>query len=86
MQEQLLSLSAQATNLKLGRYRHFKGNEYKVLGVARHSETLEEMVVYQALYGEASASWRIWIRPLAMFLEEVEVNGQRQPRFQYLCE
>jgi hypothetical protein len=87
MQEQLLSLSAEATNLKPGRYRHFKGNEYKVLGVARHSETLEEMVIYQALYGgEASASQRIWIRPLAMFLQEVEVSGRCQPRFQYLGE
>ncbi|MDP3244727.1 MAG: DUF1653 domain-containing protein [bacterium] len=74
-------LSPQAQNLKFGRYRHFKGNEYKVLGVARHSETFEEMVVYQALYGEGG----LWIRPLAMFFEEVEVNGQRQPRFQYLA-
>lgn len=77
-------MSIEAKNLKIGVYQHFKGNQYKVLGVARHSETLEEMVVYQALYGEASASWRIWTRPLAMFLEEVEVNGVRQPRFQYL--
>lgn len=73
-------MSIEAKNLKPGVYQHFKGNKYKVLGVARHSETLEEMVVYQALYGNNG----IWVRPLGMFLEEVEVNGQRQPRFKYL--
>jgi hypothetical protein len=58
-------------------YEHFKGMQYKVLSVARHSETLEEYVVYQALYGEMG----IWIRPLAMFLESVEVKGEKKPRF-----
>lgn len=66
--------------LKLGRYRHFKGKEYEVIGVAKHSETLEEMVVYKALYGEG----QMWTRPLKMFLEEVEVDGKRVPRFQYI--
>lgn len=63
--------------LKLGRYRHYKGKEYEVIGVAKHSETLEEMVVYRALYGEG----QIWVRPLTMFLEEVEVDGKIVPRF-----
>jgi hypothetical protein len=62
---------------KLGKYRHYKGNEYEVIGVAKHSETLEELVVYRALYGEG----QIWVRPLKMFTEEVEVNGKKIPRF-----
>lgn len=65
--------------LKLGKYRHYKGNEYEVTGVAKHSETLEELVVYQALYGGG----KIWVRPLKMFLEEVEVNGKKVPRFSF---
>ncbi|TAN58229.1 DUF1653 domain-containing protein [Patescibacteria group bacterium] len=65
---------------KLGKYRHYKGKEYKVIGVARHSETLEELVVYQALYGEGG----FWVRPIKMFLEEVEVDGKKMPRFEYL--
>ncbi|MEG1795605.1 MAG: DUF1653 domain-containing protein [Clostridium sp.] len=59
------------------RYKHFKGNEYLVLHLARHSETLEDLVVYQALYGERG----IWVRPLAMFSEKVEVNGEVVNRF-----
>jgi hypothetical protein len=57
--------------VKTGRYRHFKGNEYTVLGVARHSETQEEMVVYRQEYGDRS----LWVRPLAMFQEMVTVEG-----------
>ncbi len=68
--------------LKLGKYKHFKGNEYEVVGVAKHSETTEEMVVYKALYGEGE----LWVRPLKMFEEEVEVNGQKVPRFKYIGE
>lgn len=65
--------------IKIGaRYRHFKGNEYLVLHVARHSETLEEYVVYQALYGERG----IWIRPLEMFLSMKEVEGRQVYRFE----
>ena len=64
-----------------GRYRHFKGNEYQVLGVARHSETEEEMVVYRALYGEGG----LWVRPAAM-LETVTRDGVTQPRFIYIGE
>ena len=69
-------------SLKLGRYRHYKGNEYIVLGVARHSETEEELVVYQQAYGQHG--W--WVRPLAMFQETVEVDGQLRPRFAFVGE
>lgn len=66
-------------NIKIGRkYRHFKGNEYLVLHLAKHSETLEDIVVYQPLYGEMG----IWVRPLDMFLEQVEVNGILVNRFE----
>lgn len=65
-----------------GRYRHFKGNEYQVLGVARHSETEEEMVVYRALYGEGG----LWVRPAAMWLETVTRDGVIKPRFTYIGE
>jgi hypothetical protein len=66
--------------VKPGRYRHYKGNEYVVVGVARHSETEEEVVVYRQDYGERS----LWVRPLAMFLETVEVDGEQVPRFKYV--
>ena len=63
-----------------GRYRHYKGNEYSVLGVARHSETGEELVVYRQQYGERG----LWVRPKRMFVENVTVDGQEVPRFRYL--
>lgn len=66
--------------IPLGEYEHYKGNQYSVLSVARHSETLEPMVVYQALYGDHS----IWVRPAAMFLETVKVDGLMVPRFRLL--
>ena len=66
--------------LKLGKYKHYKGNMYEVLGVAHHSETQEELVVYRALYND----FDLWVRPLAMFLESVEINGVIMPRFEYL--
>ena len=66
--------------LKIGRYRHFKGNEYEVVGCARHSETLEELVVYRALYGEQA----LWVRPLEMFLGDVERDGKPIPRFTWI--
>lgn len=66
--------------IKTGRYRHFKGNEYQVLHLAKHSETQEIMVVYQALYGEKE----IWVRPASMWNETVERNGSVQKRFTYL--
>jgi len=62
---------------KPGLYRHYKGNDYRVISLARHSETREALVVYQALYGERS----LWVRPAAMFNETVEVSGKRGPRF-----
>lgn len=64
-------------SLPTGLYRHYKGGAYRVLGTARHTETEEEMVVYQALYGE----FGLWVRPLAMFSETVEVDGETLPRF-----
>jgi hypothetical protein len=60
-----------------GRYRHYKGGEYEVIGAARHSETLEPLVVYRPLYKDSGC----WVRPHAMFFGEVEVDGVRQPRF-----
>ncbi len=65
------------SEIKIGEYEHFKGKRYKVLGVAKHSETMEEYVVYQALYGEHDT----WIRPVHMFTEMVERDGQTFPRF-----
>jgi hypothetical protein len=70
------------TEIQPGRYRHYKGNEYKVLGVARHSETLEEVVVYRQEYGERG----LWVRPAAMFAETVVINGKSVPRFQRIDE
>ena len=66
--------------IRSGRYRHFKGNEYEVIGTARHSETLEEMVVYRALYGE----FGLWVRPAAMWNEIVERDGKTFRRFTYI--
>ena len=68
--------------LKLGKYRHFKGKEYQLLGIATHSETMEPMVVYRALYGEQG----LWVRPASMWTENVERDGYRGPRFQYIGE
>ena len=66
--------------IKLGKYRHFKGMEYEVLGVASHSETMEPMVVYRALYGECG----LWVRPAAMWSEIIERDGKTFPRFTYI--
>jgi hypothetical protein len=63
-----------------GRYRHYKGKDYEVIGVARHSETAELFVVYRALYGERG----LWVRPATMFLDTVVVDGLSRPRFQRL--
>lgn len=60
-----------------GRYRHYKGGEYELIGVARHSETLEPQVIYRALYGDGG----LWVRPHAMFFESVLIEGRAQPRF-----
>lgn len=68
--------------IKPGRYRHYKGREYEVVGTAKHSETEEEFVVYRQLYGTGD----LWIRPMEMFVEQVLLNGQVLPRFQFLQE
>lgn len=68
--------------LRSGRYRHYKGNFYTVVGVARHSETDEALVVYRCLYGDRS----LWVRPLDMFLQTVEVGGEHVPRFAWCPE
>ena len=68
---------AAINTLTPGRYRHFKGGEYSVQGVATHSETGESLVVYTPLYGEGG----LWVRPLSMFLDKVEREGKEQPRF-----
>ena len=69
-------------SVKPGLYRHFKGNEYRVLYIASHSETLEPLVIYQALYGEG----KIWARPLSMWNETVERDGKVFNRFEYIGE
>ena len=66
--------------LPLGKYRHFKGGEYELIGIAKHSETLEPMVVYRSLYGEGG----LWVRPAKMWSEIVEKNNYYGPRFQYI--
>lgn len=67
-------------SIQTGIYQHYKGQQYRVFAVAQHSETEELMVVYQALYG----AFGLWVRPLMMFVEQVEVAGQMQPRFALL--
>ena len=68
--------------LKIGKYRHFKGGMYELIAIAKHSETCEEMAVYRALYGEG----QIWVRPLSMWEEEVEYQGEKVKRFVYIGE
>ncbi len=80
-QEAVLSFSSLAKSVVVGSfYEHYKGLHYKILGVARHSETLEELGVYQALYGEGD----VWVRPLSMFLENITINGELHPRFKLI--
>lgn len=68
--------------IKKGKYRHFKGNMYEVIGTAKHSETLEEMVVYRALYGDGE----LWVRPAAMWDEQIQREGKVFRRFEYISE
>ena len=71
--------------IKLGKYKHYKGKQYEVIGLARHSETLEELVIYKALYNsEEFGNNALWVRPKSMFLETVSVNGKEIPRFRYI--
>jgi len=73
-------MGGKVMELKPGRYRHYKGNDYEVLGTAMHSETHEALVVYRALYGARG----LWVRPAGMFCESVMVGGQPVPRFSYV--
>ena len=66
--------------IKLGKYQHYKGNFYQVEGIATHSETMEQMVVYRPLYGEGA----LWVRPLTMFVEDVTIDGKTQARFAFV--
>ena len=66
--------------LEIGRYRHYKGNEYEVIGVAKHSEDETELVVYRPLYGDRG----LWVRPLEMFIETVQIDGVTKPRFEHI--
>lgn len=65
-----------------GLYKHYKGNFYRVKGIVRHSETLEELVHYEALYENELG--RQWVRPIDMFLSEIEVDGGKRPRFEFV--
>lgn len=66
--------------IPLGKYRHYKNKEYELIGIATHSETEEKLAVYRPLYGDRD----LWVRPLSMFLESVEIDGESIPRFQYI--
>lgn len=70
------------SEIKLGKYRHFKGNEYQVIGIAKNSETLEDTVVYRALYGNGD----LWVRPAYMWNETVERDGKKYKRFTFIGE
>ena len=78
--DKLKPLSKKAKSLKIGEYEHYKGHRYRTLYVGRHSDTLEEMVVYQGLYKDNP----IWVRNINIFLEKVEVDGKKVPRFKYV--
>ena len=73
-------ISEQGKSLKLGLYTHYKGMLYEVMGITLHSETLEELVLYRALYGK----YGMWVRPLKMFCEDVTIDGKTMPRFKYV--
>ncbi|MES2060059.1 MAG: DUF1653 domain-containing protein [Patescibacteria group bacterium] len=70
--------------IKLGKYKHYKGKEYRVIGMAKHSETLEELVVYEALYENETS--KLWVRPLEMFAGTIEIDGKQIRRFEYIGE
>ncbi|MCU0825604.1 MAG: DUF1653 domain-containing protein [Leptospira sp.] len=71
--------------MKIGKHRHYKGKDYEVLGTVRHSETLEELVLYRALYDSPEfGKDTLWVRPKAMFLETVYINGEELPRFKFI--
>ena len=66
--------------IKIGKYEHYKGNHYEVIGLAKYSDTLEEMVIYKQRYGDGG----LWVRPLQMFFEDIEIDGKKVPRFKYV--
>jgi hypothetical protein len=70
--------------LPLGLYEHYKGNPYEVTGIAIHTETMEKLVVYKSLYESNYPYGSTWVRPLSMFVEKVEINGELIPRFKYV--
>lgn len=70
--------------VRMGKYLHYKGKEYEVFGVAKHSETLEELIVYRALYEGDFPKNQLWVRPKSIFEETVEVNGDKMPRFKFI--
>lgn len=70
-----------SSDFRCGVYEHYKGNKYLVLGIAKHSETLEPLVVYVTLYDNPQS--KMWVRPLKMFMEEIEIEGVKRPRFRY---
>ena len=72
------------SKIKLGIYEHFKGGRYRVLGVAKHSETLDDLVVYEALYENKTS--KLWVRPLSDFLGEKEIDGKKVKRFIFISE
>lgn len=73
------------TEIKLGKYKHYKGKQYEVIGLTRHSETLEELVLYKALYSsEEFGDDALWVRPRKMFFEMVNLNGKEIPRFRFI--
>lgn len=81
----MATLDAEVMDMQKGVYRHYKGKDYEVVGMARHSETLEPMVVYRALYhSDEFGDDALWVRPLEMFHEEVEVDGKQMPRFKFV--
>lgn len=69
---------------KIGKYQHYKGKFYKVIGVAKHSETLEDLVIYETLYDNPTS--KLWVRPLKMFLKSVMIDGKETPRFRFVGE
>jgi hypothetical protein len=86
-QQGISMLKQTVTQIPIGTYRHYKGNLYRVLHIAKHSETLEPMIVYQALYDSPEFGINaVFVRPIDLFLEKVNVNGKEQARFEYLPE
>lgn len=78
------AINTQFMNLKPGIYKHYKGHLYRVIGVGKHSETEEDLVFYESLYENPTS--KFWVRPVRMFLENVEVDGKTVPRFEFVSE